>query len=67
MNDENKAPVSPSRPLICSTAEVGEIAESDDDFFVSPIKKSSTVHAKVTIGDRVQQPPIDEDECVYYE
>ena len=33
MNDDNNATVSPSRPLICSTAAVGENAIAEEHLF----------------------------------
>lgn len=72
----------PSRPMICAPAGNGTARapvrdkkkescppsdDKEDIPFVSPVKRSLKVTAAVTIGGRVVQPPIDEDDVVYFD
>lgn len=41
--------------------------DNDDVPFVSPVKRSFMVIAQVIVGGRVVQPPIDEDDIVYFD
>ncbi len=41
--------------------------DNDDVPFVSPVKRSLMVTAQVIVGGRVVQPPIDEDDIVYFD
>lgn len=69
----------PSRTLNCASSSSGAAAPartkktescppSDEDApFVSPVKRSFMVIASVIVGGRVVQPPIDEDDVVYFD
>jgi len=41
--------------------------EEEDDFFVSPIKRSINITTPIIVGGRVTQPPIDEEDIVYFD
>lgn len=42
-------------------------ASLNEDVFISPVKRSFMVTAPVVVGGRVIQPPIDEDDIVYFD
>ena len=50
-----------------ATTYQAKLPSSNEDIFVSPVKRSFVVTASVVIGGRVVQPPIDEDDIVYFD
>jgi hypothetical protein len=56
------APARTKRAEVCSPRDAKEEVP-----FVSPVKRSFTVTASVVVGGRIVQPPIDEDDVVYFD